>query len=80
MNTTELIEKARQIINEADIRHHYSISAIYETYNAITGANEKRQSCSSCLLNKVKEIRKWLLQKEEATVKTPRKERKNAHR
>ena len=87
MNITELIEKARHIIEEADHRHHYSISAIYETHNAITGNNEKQQSCTTCLLNKVKEIRKWLTQTEQAPVskntetaaKASRKKRKNSN-
>ena len=58
-NRNELIEKARSIVNEAD-NHRYSVSGIYDIYNAITGRNEKKQNCSSCLLNKVKEIRLWL--------------------
>ena len=60
MNRNELIKKARLVVNEADSHHRYSISGIYEVYNAITGRDEKKQNCSTCLLNKVKEIRQWL--------------------
>lgn len=61
MDKNELIGKARRIIEEAAL-HRYSISSIYETHNAITGNNEKQQSCPTCLIGKVKEIRKWLMQ------------------
>jgi len=60
MNSDELIKKARLVVDEADNHHRYSISGIYEVYNAITGCDEKKQNCSTCLLNKVKEIRRWL--------------------
>ena len=60
MNRNELIKKASAVVDEADNHHRYSIGGIYEVYNAITGRDEKKQNCSTCLLNKVKEIKAWL--------------------
>ena len=60
MNRNQLIKKARAVVDDADNHHRYSIGGIYEVYNAITGRDEKKQNCSTCLLNKVKEIRLWL--------------------
>ena len=65
MNRNELIKKARTVVDEADNHHRYSIGGIYEAYNAITGRDEKKQNCSTCLLNKVKEIKVWLASVEE---------------
>ena len=67
-NIDELIEKAENVIDDADKHHRYSISNIYNVYNAITGRSEKKQNCSTCLLNKVKEIRKWLTSSEKKTL------------
>ena len=65
----ELITKARSVVGDADNHHRYSISDIYNVYNAITGRDEKKQNCTSCLLNKVKEIRQWLALADEEAAK-----------
>ena len=70
MNTNELIAKARNVIDNADNRHSYGIGEIYAVYNAVTGRNEKKQNCSTCLLNKVKEIRAWLASAEKEASNT----------
>lgn len=52
------VEQVRKVIAEGD-RHKYSVSRVYGAYNRAYGKNDKPQSCSSCLRNRVRELRKW---------------------
>lgn len=52
------IEQVKGVIAEAD-RHKYSVSRVYGAYNKAHGKNDKPQTCSSCLRNRVRELRKW---------------------
>lgn len=52
------IEQVKGVITEAD-RHKYSVSRVYGAYNKAYGKNDKPQTCSSCLRNRVRELRKW---------------------
>lgn len=56
----DLIKEAETLIAEVDKTHRYSMSKIYGLYNRIFGTNETPQSCASCLIRKVRELREWL--------------------
>ena len=70
---TELINEVKEILDEVDLTHRYSMSKIYGAYNKVFGKSETPQSCASCLIRKVRELRKWL---EEAEISAEKKNRK----
>lgn len=47
------------LIQDVERTHRYSMSRIYSTYNAVFGTNELPQSCASCLIRKVKQLKEW---------------------
>lgn len=54
-----LVERVTGVIEES--RHHrYSVSRVYAAYNEVFSKQEKPQTCSSCLRNRVCELGKWL--------------------
>ena len=57
--TPALVKQVRNVISEAD-KHRYSVSAVYSAYNTALNKKDIPQSCSSCLRNRVRELRKWL--------------------
>lgn len=64
----ELIEKVKLLISDVDKTHRYSMSRIYGTYNEVFGTVEVPQSCASCLIRKVKQLRGWLSEQHVETV------------
>lgn len=54
----ELVQRVSGVINEA-AHHRYSVSRVYAAYNEAFGKNEKSQTCSSCLRNRVRELARW---------------------
>lgn len=56
----KLIKEAKDLINEVDRTHRYSMSKIYGLTNKVFNRNEQPQSCASCLIRKVNELKKWL--------------------
>lgn len=56
----QLIEEVQNLVKEVDKTHRYSMSRIYGLWNRIYEKNETPQSCASCLIRKVKELREWL--------------------
>lgn len=79
MNATKLKQDVEQLLIEVDKTHRYSMSKIYSLSNDVFGKNEMPQSCASCLIRKVRELRKWFQSQVEekteivSTVKTKRK-------
>ena len=57
---TELKTEVESLIVEVDRTHRYSMGGIYGLYNRVFSKNEVPQSCASCLIRKVRELRKWL--------------------
>lgn len=55
-----LNQQVRQLLLDVDTTHRYSMSRIYGLYNQVFEKEETPQSCASCLLRKVRELRKWL--------------------
>lgn len=55
-----LIEKVSSLIKEVDTTHRYSMSRIYGLYNEAFSEAEIPQSCASCLIRKVNQLKIWL--------------------
>lgn len=60
MKNEDLRNEVQQLIEEVDKTHRYSMSRIYGAYNQIFERDEKPQACASCLIRKVRELRRWL--------------------
>lgn len=56
----DLIKEAEALIAEVDRTHRYSMSKIYGLYNRVFKTNEVPQSCASCLIRKVRELKEWI--------------------
>ena len=56
----ELKQNVETLIDEINKTHKYSMSRIYGLYNEVFGLAESPQSCASCLIRKVNELKKWL--------------------
>lgn len=78
MNKNQLKQEVVALINEVDKTHRYSMSRIYDLYNAVFDKNETPQSCASCLIRKVNELKDWLeiLKSEEPLAKGVVKDQK----
>lgn len=85
MNKTDLKQEVEQLLTEIDKTHRYSMSRIYSLANTVFNKTDKPQSCASCLIRKVRELRNWLKTQEveeqltETVAKTKKatKKRKN---
>lgn len=60
MKDMELKQEVEQLLAEVDKTHRYSMSKIYNLSNKVFSKTESPQSCASCLIRKVRELRKWL--------------------
>ncbi|MDR2004420.1 MAG: hypothetical protein ACK5KN_13065 [Dysgonomonas sp.] len=60
MNETNLKSEVEQLLAEIDKTHRYSMSKIYDLANRVFDRKETPQSCASCLIRKVRELRNWL--------------------
>ncbi len=56
----DLIKDVEELISEVEKTHRYSMSRIYGLYNKVFETNESPQSCASCLIRKVNELKKWI--------------------
>lgn len=81
----ELIKEVKTLIADVDKTHRYSMSKIYGLSNKVFNRNEQPQSCASCLIRKVNELRGWLDQQERLSQITediqaekPKRKRKEA--
>ncbi len=72
----ELKQKIETLINEVESTHRYSMSRIYSAYNEAFGTDETPQSCASCLIRKVKELKQWL-KTQDAEQQPPKKKKSN---
>lgn len=72
----ELKQQVETLLHEVDTTHRYSMSRIYEAYNTVFATDEKPQSCASCLIRKVKELRKWLTTQKDEIPPQKRKKKK----
>lgn len=56
--TPAMVSLVRDVIGEAD-KHKYSVSRVYAAYNAAYNKRDQPQTCSSCLRNRVRELKAW---------------------
>lgn len=54
-----LHSEVKELIQDVEQTHRYSMSRIYGLYNKVFGTNELPQNCASCLLRKVKQLKEW---------------------
>lgn len=62
MNKDQIVVLAKEVDNllkEVNSTHRYSMSRIYKVYNEIYSRNETPQSCASCLIRKMRELKRW---------------------
>lgn len=77
MNETNLKSEVEQLLAEIDKTHRYSMSKIYDLANRVFDRKEMPQSCASCLIRKVRELRNWLdIRKQESEEKSKIKNEK----
>lgn len=72
----DLIVRTRALVDETEQTHRYSMSRIYGLYNEIYDTQEIPQSCASCLIRKVKQLKEWLSEQEAAQTKQPQLRKK----
>lgn len=59
--TSEILkEKVSSLLEEVNSTHRYSMSRIYGLYNEVFAVAEAPQSCASCLIRKVNQLKTWL--------------------
>lgn len=65
MTNLALRSEVEALVHEVEKTHRYSMSRIYGLYNRVFGTNETPQSCASCLIRKVRELKSWLAKNSE---------------
>lgn len=55
-----LRNRIKELVEYVERTHLYSSSRIYELYNEAYNKNEKQSTCASCLLTRVRLLKKWL--------------------
>lgn len=55
----DLLKRIKKVIADGD-SHRYSVSAVYGAYNEAYGKRDIPQTCSTCLRNRVRELRKYM--------------------
>lgn len=71
----KLIKEVEALIAEVDKTHRYSMSKIYDLSNRVFETNETPQSCASCLIRKVNELRNWVQAEKSKEAETPKEEK-----
>ncbi len=57
--SAELVEKVRVVVKERQ-GNTFSVSRIYEAYNAVFDLKEKPETCATCLANRARKLAEWL--------------------
>ena len=52
--------RIKELVEYVERTHLYSSSKIYELYNETYNKNERQSTCASCLLARVRLLKKWL--------------------
>ena len=80
MNEIELTNEVNSLIEEVNKTHRYSMSRIYSLYNQVFGKDERPQSCASCLIRKVRELRSWVESRSKTVEEAKSQEKKKTTR
>lgn len=70
MKNEALRKEVELLIAEVESTHRYSMSRIYGAYNEAFGREEKPQACASCLIRKVRDLKRWLSEQIQTTEAT----------
>lgn len=65
----DLRNRIKELVEYVERTHLYSSSKIYELYNEAYNKNERQSTCASCLLTRVRLLKKWLQEYPEEEVK-----------
>lgn len=57
---SDIKQRVEDLIKEVDSTHRYSMSRIFGSFNEVFNTNETPQTCASCLIRKVNDLREWL--------------------
>lgn len=60
--------RIKELVEYVERTHLYSSSKIYELYNETYNKNERQSTCASCLLTRVRLLKKWLQEHPEEEV------------
>lgn len=60
----DLKSEVEMLIDEVERTHRYSMSRIYALWNTVNEKSETPQSCASCLIRKVRDLKLWLAKQE----------------
>lgn len=63
-----LKEKIKELVEYTERTHRYSSSKIYELYNEAYNKKEQQSTCASCLMTRVRLLKKWLQEHHEEPV------------
>lgn len=64
-----LRNRIKELVEYVERTHLYSSSKIYDLYNEAYNKNERQSTCASCLLTRVRLLKKWLQEHPEEEVK-----------
>lgn len=65
----DLRNRIKELVEYVERTHLYSSSKIYELYNEAYNKNERQSTCASCLLTRVRLLKKWIQEHPEEEVK-----------
>lgn len=69
-----LRERIKELVEYTERTHRYSSSKIYDLYNEAYNKKERQSTCASCLLTRVRLLKKWLQEHPEEEVKKEEEE------
>lgn len=64
----DLRNRIKELVEYVERTHLYSSSKIYELYNEAYNKNERQSTCASCLLTRVRLLKKWLQEHPEEVI------------
>lgn len=64
----DLRNRIKELVEYIERTHLYSSSKIYELYNEAYNKNERQSTCASCLLTRVRLLKKWLQEHPEEAI------------
>lgn len=64
----DLRKRIKELVEYVERTHLYSSSKIYDLYNEAYNKNERQSTCASCLLTRVRLLKKWLQEHPEEVI------------
>lgn len=64
----DLRKRIKELVEYTERTHRYSSSKIYELYNEAYNKKEQQSTCASCLLTRVRLLKKWLQEHPEEVI------------